>query len=44
MQILLLLNQLKLETCSNRFILQRVIVLDVIYQLFEKITAIVDLE
>ena len=43
-QVFFFLNQLKFETCPHRLVLQRVIVLDVVNQLFEKIVAIIDLE
>ena len=43
-KVFFLLNQLKFETRPHRLVLQRVIVLDVVNQLFEKIVAIIDLE
>ena len=44
MQVLLFLDELKLETGPNRLVLQAVIVLDVVNQLLEQITAVIDLE
>ena len=44
MQILFLLNELQFEASSDRFVLQRVVILDVVNKLFQQITAIVDLE
>ena len=43
-QILLFLDELKLEAGPNRLVLQAVIVLNVVNQLLEQITAVVDLE
>ena len=44
MQVLLFLDELKLETGPDRLVLQAVIVLDVVNQLLEQITAVIDLE
>ena len=44
MQILFLLNELQFEASSDGFVLQRVVILDVVNKLFQQITAIVDLE
>ena len=43
-QVLLFLDELKLEAGPNRLVLQAVIVLNVVNQLLEQITAVVDLE
>ena len=43
-QILLFLDELKLEAGPNRLVLQAVIVLNVVNQLLEQISAVVDLE
>ena len=43
-QVFFLLDELQLEARPHRFVLQRVVVLDVIDQLFEEIAAVVDLE
>ena len=43
-QILLLLYQLQLEAGADRLVLQTMVVLNVVDQLLEQITAVVDLE
>ena len=44
MQVFLLLYQLKLEAGADRLVLQTVIILNIVYQLLEQITAVVDLK
>ena len=44
MQIFLLFNLLQFEASSDRFVLQRVIILDVVNKLFQQITAVIHLE
>ena len=44
MQILFLPNELQFEASSDRFVLQWVVILDVVNELFQQITAVINLE
>lgn len=44
MQVLLFLDELQLKACPHRFVLQRVVVLDVIYQFLEEVSTVIHLK